>query len=177
MLALLAELAKVTRPKFASFTYRTKDTGELSRYTVMLGVDYGAVYEKDRATLREMLPSLDGLDKEAADALLASIEESLVKGLGNNSAYTHGAEQGDTYLSLAGIDGVKVNKNDGILHVLGMLQNKVVLEEGTYKQVNSKPLTMAKNAIRKTLRQSKIRQFALPNIQSARLNGETLELA
>ena len=177
MLSLLAELARIERPKFASFTYRSKDTGELSRYTVMLGVDYGTLYAKDRDTLQTMLPSLDGLPKEAATALLASIEESLAKGLGNNSAYTHGKEQGDTYVSIVGIDGVKLNKNDGVLHVLGILQSKVVLEAGTYKEVNSRPLTLAKRAIEKTLRRSKIRQFALTNIQSARINGETLELA
>lgn len=177
MLALLAELAKVTRPKFASFTYRAKETGELARYTIMLGVDFEALYAKDRATLAAKLPSLDGLSKDAATALLASIDESLTKGLGHNSRYTHSAEQGDTYLSLVGIDGVKVNKHDGVLHVLGLLQNKVVIEAGTYKHVNSRPLTLAKDALRKELRQSKIRQFALTNIQSARLNGETLELA
>lgn len=177
MYALLSELAKVTRPKFASFTYRSKETGELARYTIMLGVNYGELYKKDRDTLAAMLPSLDGLDKEAGEALLKSIEESITKGLGNNSAYTHGKDKGDTYVSIMGIDGLKVNKNDGVLHVLGVLQNKVVLEEGEHKVINSKPLTLAKNAIRRQLRQGKVRQFALTNIQSARINGETLELA
>ena len=177
IVSLLAEMARIERPKFASVTYRSKETGELARYTIVLGVNYSELYRKDRDTLQTMLPSLDGLPKEAATALLASIEESLAKGLGNNSAYTHGKDKGDTYVSIVGVDGLKVNANDGVLHVLGVLKSKVVLEEGTYKDVNSRPLTLAKRAIEKSLRRSKIRQFALTNIQSARINGETLELA
>lgn len=173
---LLAHLAAIKGAKFASFTYRSKESGELARYTIVLGADFHAVYEKDRDTLREMLPSLAGLPLEAATALLKSVEESLAKGLGNNSAYTHGKDKGDTYVHLQGINGVSVNKNDGILHVKGLLKSKVTLEEGTWPVVNSRPLTIAKDKIRKSLRQSAIRQFALTNVKTARLNGETLEL-
>jgi hypothetical protein len=174
--ALISELARIKGAKFASFTYRSKESNELARYTIMLGVDLRAVYEKDRALLADLLPTLDGLSRDAGAALLASIEESLSKGLGNNSAYTHGAEQGDTYVHLEGVPGVSVNKNDGVLHVKGMLVNKVTLEEGVFKQVNSRPLTLAKRELEKQLRRSKIRQFALTNVASARINGETLEL-
>lgn len=175
MRKLLDQLSQIHGAKFANFTYRSIETGELARYHVMLGVDMRGVYEKDRETLVAMLPNLDGLNKDAAEALLKSIEESLAKGLGNNSAYTHGPENGDTYF-LTHIPGVKLNLNDGVLHVMAMVQSKQVLEEGTYKQVNSRPLTLAKRAIEKQLRRGKVRQFRIPNIASARLNGETLEL-
>lgn len=173
---LIHQLTQCKGAKFAGLTYRSKETHELARYTVILGVDRTALYQKDRETLRTMLPSLEGLPKQAAEALLASIEESLAKGLGNNSAYTHGPEQGDTYLTFDGLPDVKLNVNDGVLHLMAIVQSKTVLEEGEYKHVNSKPLTLAKNAIRRELRQSKIRQFALPNLSKAKLNGETLEL-
>lgn len=175
--SLLDELAKVQHAKFASFVYRSKESNELARYVVLLGVDRTALYERDRETLRTMLPDLHGLPREAAEALLASIEESLAKGLGNNSAYTHGSEQGDTYRAIVGLPDVRLNLNDGTLHLLAVVQSKTVLEPGTFKTVNSRPLTLAKRDIEKTLRRSKIRQFALPNLRTAKLNGETLELA
>jgi hypothetical protein len=174
MRTLLDQLSQIHGAKFANFTYRSAETGELAKYQVMLGVDMTSLYQKDRETLVAMLPSLDGLQKDAAEALLASIEESLQKGLGNNSAYTHGPDGGDTYF-LTHIPGVKLNLHDGVLHVMALVQSKHVLEAGTYKVVNSRPLTLAKRALeREHLRRSKVRQFRLPNIASARLNGETL---
>lgn len=173
---LVNQLSQVNGAKFASFIYRTKGTNELARYTVLLGVSKQSLYEKDRDALVEMLPTLDGIQKEAAAEILASIEESLIKGIGNNSAYTHGAEKGDTYLHFPGITGVKLNKNDGTLHLEAVLHNKTVMESGQYKTVNSSAKTLAKNAITKLLRKGKFRQFVFPNIKIAKLNGEVLEL-
>jgi hypothetical protein len=177
MLSLLAELAKVTRPKFASFTYRSKETGELARFVVLLGVEYTSLIIDAKAVMEAKLSELVGLPRDAALALIATYTDTIVKGAGNNPRYTHGKEQGDTYVHLAGIDGVKVNKNDGVLHVSGLVISKVVLEAGTYKNVNSAPLTLAKKELERELKKSKWRQFALTNIQSARINGETLELS
>jgi hypothetical protein len=176
LMSLLAELAKVTRPKFASFTYRNAE-GELSRYTLLLGVEYTPLIIDAKEAVERMLPQLSGIPQDAALALIKSYTDTIEKGAGNNPAYTHGAAQGDTYVHIKGIDNLKVNKNDGVLHVSGLLMSKVVLESVEYPQVNSKPLTLAKKAIERGLRKSKWRQFALTNIQSARINGETLELA
>lgn len=178
MNALLDQLSQVRGAKFASFLYRSKETGELARYVVNLGVNMVRLYQADRDTLAELLPSLQGLEAEAATALLASINESLDKGLGNNSAYTHGPEQGDTYVSIDGAPGVKLNTNDNVLHVVGLLHRKEVIEAGVHKEVKSRPLTLAKRAIeREHLRRSKVRQFRFPDISVAKLNGEVLELA
>lgn len=177
MLSLLAELAKIVRPRFASFTYRSKETGELARFVVLLGVEYTGLVIEAKAVIEAKLAELGGISRDAALALIKSYTDTIEKGAGNNPRYTHGPEQGDTYVHLAGIDGVKVNKNDGVLHVSGLVISKVVLEPGTYKKVNSAPLTLAKRELERELKKSKWRQFALTNIQSARLNGETLELA
>lgn len=176
METLLDQLSNVRGAKFATFTYRSRETGELAKFHVTLGVDMTAMYTRDRDTLATLVPMLDGLQKDAAEALLKSIQESLAKGLGNNSQYTHGPEQGNTYVSIPGAPGVKLNMNDGVLHVLAMVRRKDVLEPGTYKVVNSAPLTLAKRDLeRQYLQRAKVRQFRFPNIRAARLNGETLE--
>lgn len=176
MRSLIDQLSQIRGAKFANFTYRSVETGELAKYQVMIGVDLPTMYAKDRATLLELLPSLDGLQKEAAEALLTSIETSIARGIGNNPAYTHGPEKGDTYFQTH-VKGLKLNLNDGALHLMALVQSKTVLEAGTYKKVNSAPLTIAKRQLKKQhLRWGKFAQFKLTNVLSARLNGETLEL-
>lgn len=178
MQSLLDQLSKIRGARFASFVYRSKETGELARYVVNLGVDYGKMYRSDAATLRDLLPSLSGIYEEAATALLKSLELSLSKGIGNNPFYTHGPEQGDTYATVDGIPFAKLNTNDNVLHVVGILHRKEVIEAGEYKEVNSRPLTIAKRTLEKAhLKRGKFRQFRFDNIRTAKLNGEVLELA
>lgn len=176
---LLKQLAAVQGARFASFVYRAKESGELARHTVILGASKEAMYRKDAETLRAALPSLAGLPKDAGEALLASIENSLAKGIGNNDAYTHGPEQGDTWLHLSNLPDVKISKNDGSVHLVAPRVSKTVIEAGTFKEVKSRPLTLAKKMLKRELelRADTFRQFDLYNITTAKMNGETLELA
>ncbi len=173
---LLDQLSESKGAKFASFKYRTKGTNELSQYLVILGADVTNVYQKDVETLEAMIPTLSGIDKEAAEAILASLRVSLDGGVGNNPNYTHGKANGDTYITTE-IPSVKVNKNDNALHLMNvLLQRKTVIEAGVYKAVKSSDLTIAKRKIEKMLRKGDIRQFALSGVQIAKLNGETIEI-
>ena len=176
MRALLDQLSAIKNAKFASFTYRAKGTGELSRYLVILGANIEKVYQDDAEKLATIIPTLTGEDLDAANAILTSLQTSLDSGIGNNPAYTHGVDAGDTYAT-TDVPGIKVNKNDGALHLCNvLLHNKKVIEEGTPKKpVKSSSLTLAKKKIERSLRKSDIRQFALSGISVAKLNGETIE--
>jgi len=167
-LALLSEITKTSSARFASFTYCAKGTGEIARHTLRLGASVTAAYRKDLATLEKVRPSLAGVPLMACDELIASLKESMEKGVGNNSAYT-GA---DTYVSIA--KGLKVHKETGEIYVTGFSRAKVTIEAGTHKSVKSSEKTIAKNALRKRLLSGKIRQFALPATLSAKLNGKEL---
>jgi len=166
--SLLAEILKTNSARFASFTYSAKGTGEVARHTLRLGASVTAAYRKDLATLEKQLPALSGVDVEACNELIASLRESLEKGVGNNSAYTNA----DTYLPIA--KGVKIHKETGEIYVSGFSRAKVTLENGTFKTVKSSEKTIAKNKLRKGLLSGKIRQFALPATLSAKLNGKEL---
>jgi hypothetical protein len=167
-LALLSEITKTSSARFASFTYCAKGTGEIARHTLRLGASVTAAYRKDLATLEKARPTLSGIPLAACDELIASLRESIEKGVGNNSAYT-GA---DTYVSIA--KGLKVHKETGEIYVTGFSRAKVTIEAGTYKSVKSSEKTLAKNALRKRLLSGKIRQFALPATLSARMNGKEM---
>lgn len=161
--------------KFANLTYRTEKTKELSRYSLILGASTEVLYTKDIEILEDMVTRLDGIKLEAAQAILASRRQSLEKGIGSNDAYTNA----DTYVHVDGIPGVRIHKETGILYVAALSQGKTVIEEGEpQKPVNSRPLTIAKKEIEKTLPSARFRLFKLTiqNIRRAALNGEVLEI-
>lgn len=173
-MSLFKMLQGVTGVQFASLTYRTKATDELARYTLLLGASVENAYAGDLQKVEEALPTLtDSLDVQAATEIINSLRQSLDKGIGNNDAYTLQGVYAST-----GIPGVFINTNDNALHLRNVfVQSKVVLQEGKpRKPVNSKPLTIAKDKLKKMLglRSNKLRQFALDNITKAKVNGDTI---
>ena len=63
--------------RFASFTYESKSTGEVARYTIQLGFSYRNCLEKSKLALEIESAALNGLDKQAAEELLNSFVASL----------------------------------------------------------------------------------------------------
>lgn len=173
---ILAMLDNVKGAQFARFTYRAKETKELARHIILLGVDFEKAYTKDIATLEALLPELDAKGTVyglAGREILASLKESLVVGLGHNSRYT----LEDTYVHVGGLKGVSVHKETGVVSVLGFSQDKTVIEPGEYKIVHSAPKTIAKRQIDRQLRRGNIRRYLLPNLVSAAIAGETVDFS
>lgn len=165
---------------FATLTYRAKETGELAKHKLRLGSSFQAMYEKDAHLLAELLPTylVGSFEYKACAELLDSIDESLIAGIGNNSRYTLRGK----FFESAAFPGIKIKlPGDGEGHELGLYitavsDGKTVIEPGVYKRVNHRPLTVAKNEIRKMLRTSHIRTFHLRSITRAAMFGEVLEL-
>lgn len=68
------------------------------------------------------------------------------------------------------------NTNTLRLSLFGLSNSKTVKIEGEFKKVKSKPLTVAKNIIKKftETRTSKLRRFTMDNLNGCNLKGETL---
>ena len=171
---LLSVIASGKGAKFASLTYRTESTGEVARYSLILGASTEVLYRKDIAMLTEMLAGdMEPMMRAAAEKVLMSRQKSLDVGIGNNPAYTCA----DTYFQDSGIKGVKVHKDTGTIYVTALAEGKVVLVEGApRKAVNSKPETIAKAKVEKLLPSARFRQFKLNTVSRAALNNEVLEL-
>lgn len=173
---LLQALAGIRGVSFVSFVYTAKGTGETAKYLVNVGSSTGNLYDRDIALLRRF-KSLAGrfaspLTIEAIESVLDSRLESQEKGVGNNSAYTCA----DTYVTLEGLPNVKFHKDTGEVYVSGILHSKQVITPGTYKKVNSAPLTIAKNNVRRRLPSSKFRTFSLGMVETAKVRGDTIEI-
>lgn len=170
---LFFELVDINSAKFVSFTYRSKGTKELAKYTLIVGFITENLYKRDVEILKDLIDNkkVSGIKLLAAQELLDSRYASLELGVGNNPEYTCK----DVYGQVAD-SGVKVHVIDGEFHVMGLVESKVTIEKGEYKVVNHRPKTIAKNEIRDLLPSERIRQFKLRNVLGARLNGQTLEI-
>lgn len=164
--------------QFVGLTYRTKGTQELARYTINVGASYHSLVEKSLTELEilteENKTTWDGIETLAAVEVTSSLNKTLL-------AHAEGAQNEDytkigQYVPLG--NGLSLNSKDGSLQLFGVLQSKVVLEPGEHKIVNSKPLTIAKNKLKKLLPIDKFREFCidLNNLESVRINGNTIEL-
>jgi hypothetical protein len=177
----IAELAEAIKSikgcQFASFTYRTKKTKELARYTVNLGFNYLNAVKADILDLELFLTEIKdktSLEFEAATLHLASLRESLEKHLNGeqHSAYTKAGQ----YISIG--NGLNLNTTDNTLQLFGLVVSKVSIEAGEpQKPVKSAPLTIAKNKIRRRGKVGQLREFALDegNVIGVRVNGDTIE--
>jgi len=146
---------------FASFLYTAKGSGESALFNVNMNIDYQRAKEDDRKKLEEYQPK-DELETQAKEALLAP-----------SKPYTNK----DTYTSVG--KGIRINNNNGYIHIFGYVQNKEVVNPGVHKSVKSSPLTITKNKLKKDLnfQTNKIRDFILDpaHIAGLKLKGNMIE--
>ena len=146
--------------------------GEISNYKINLGFSYEKAKKKDLVLLNEGVEYIESerytrVDWDNAIAELmrslstpTKINENVIK-LGNNNNLHYHIESTNVY-------------------ILGILDEKKVLQPIEYKKKNSNPKTIAKNAIKsKYLRTGKIRMFIFDyeKLTSIKLNGETLDMS
>ena len=101
------------------------------------------------------------LEKQARDELLISFHQSLAKVDESpieerEDGYTHFVNDDGSF-----IKGVKLHNATNTLHLYGSVVHKRVLLPGNYKQVNSKPLTIAKNKLKYICPVGQFRQFKI----------------
>jgi len=170
----LRAFANIDRPKFASFEYANEY--ERARVVVLLGVNLENTYNRDLRALRQAMEiETDALRLQAIAECVASIENSLSKGIGNNDAYTNA----DTYEHLGA--NIKTHKETGELYVSGFLVKKIVLETFAQRpKKNSRPLTIAKDAVKfRYTRMAKWRQYKVSpdNMATVSASGNRLILS
>ena len=155
--------------RFISLTYRAKETGELARHTILLNVDRNKCLKRDLAVLkRKQGRFADPIKNQACDELIASISETLTTG--SNSQYTKAG-----YYTAQGAGNVQVSVKSEC-YIRGYAVKKDVLEKGTYKTVKSAAKTIAKNELRKELKNTRCRDFRITpeNFVLARHDGKAI---
>ena len=166
--SLVALLDGNKSARFITLVYRAKESGELARHTLLLNVNRRNALARDLAVLSAKLPKLSGIEAVACGELIASITETLVTG--QNSQYTKAG-----YYAAEGNGNVQVSVKD-VCYVRGYSTGKVVLEKGEYKTVKSSAKTIAKNVLRKGLKNTRVREFRITpeNFLLARADGKAI---
>lgn len=148
----LVAFASTNKSSFVSFVYESEF--EVARYIVHLGTSITGAYERGLANLKAHrdIYANDPVQLQAIDELIASFENSLAKGIGNNDAYT----KKDKYERLA--PNLKYDKDTSKIYLSGFVIGKTVIKhKADRKPVNSAPKTIAKNSIRR--RHTKLDKF------------------
>jgi len=173
--------------KSASFiwinNYLAKTSGEVANHVVNVNISVKNAKETDLMRLQNctdddltMICELKGFSfdvcKLAHSEMLASAEKNLSANVEDRTAQSQG--QTDAYISLT--PAIRLHKETLEVHVFGQAISKVVLVKGEYKEVKSSDKTLAKNAIKKhlDLRSDKFRDFIVGNMDSLKVDGETI---
>ncbi|TXG76207.1 hypothetical protein E6Q11_05240 [Candidatus Dojkabacteria bacterium] len=155
--------------------YRNAE-GELSDVTVNIGISMANAKAKDIETLEAM--NVRDLFKEREDVtfdLLETARQELLSALkAPNKAMSEA--QIDAYSHIC--KGVKVHNETNELHIYGFKIDgtKAIKEKGDYKADTRKPLTKAKDLIRKGLKSPHYRQYKLSALGSVKFKGNTITL-
>jgi hypothetical protein len=173
------EAGKIEHPRFVSIRNYENKQGEIANYLINLGVSYEHLLQEDLIVLSFLSPqdfdfpaNVEPHSSDAYDELIKSLEKNVSN---DKSEHTKMSQvQSDTYSKL--VPNVKYHNETGQIYIVGLLVKKTIIRPGNYKQVNSRPKTIAKNIMRKTLKSTKYRQFILSNINTMRINGKELIL-
>lgn len=167
---LLKSFGKNRGSQFISVRGYENSDGEIANFVMNVRTKYETAKQKDIARLQAILKEgkfETELQKQAVEELL----QSLIKPNENRSK-----GQTETYETIEGFPMLKRHVITGDLYLYGQRISKKVLVKGNYKTVNSRPLTIEKNKVRKQLRTSKLRLIKLGKEDELQINGRVINL-
>ena len=161
--------------RFIGFNYTNKE-GELSKRVVNVGVSYENMLKKDLEILKTVSYTPSPLYTKADwDLAKAELKKSLENSLDPAVTNARSEAQKDAYIWIA--DGLRWHIDNKELHITGASHSKTVIVAGTYKTVNSRAKTIAKNDIKKNLKSDKYRTFVIKNLSGTlKINGDTIDI-
>lgn len=166
--ALNKSLTNVT---FCSVKNYVNYEGEKSNYLINIGVNYQTAKQKDIKFLTELDITTREWNCPMVDILKAQTE--LLNSLINPSP-TRSQAQKDTYIHIN--EALKLHVDTLELFVFGSKVKKTIVEAVDYGEDTRKPLTKAKDELRKLMKSTQYRQFKFKlNGMSMRTNGEELQ--
>ena len=145
-----------TGVSFVSVKEYENKANEISNYLINVGVSLENAKNKDI----EYLENLDvkTLETDIDFDLLNEAKIALIKGIKSpNKNRSNGQKNAYTTIT----KGVRLHNETNRLHVYGFFVKKDILVKGVYKKVNSRPLTIAKNFLRKNMKSTKFRTMIL----------------
>lgn len=172
----VAELGKL-RPSatFLSLLGYRNSYGEVADYSIVFHIGYENALMRSISYL-QTVDTPDDLSRLARMELIDGYKKSLTK-----MALTPVEEIEDAYTRFFDEDGrhikgVKLHTETSTLHLYGLLNSKRISIPGQYPNRNKRPLTIAKDKLRKGCPVEKFRQFRITPYEVDLIRVERLEL-
>lgn len=157
----ISELSKL-RPSstFLSVMGYRNEHSEIANYSLLFHMNYKNALKRSIIELDSIVPS-DDLMAQAKEELINSFNTSLIKMETTSveeidDGYTRFFDESNRY-----IKGVKMHSATGTLHLYGLVVHKQVIMPGVYAVKNKRPLTIAKDKLRRLTSAGKFRQFKM----------------
>jgi len=182
--AILAKCILMNGSSFVGIRGYENSKGEVSNHVIIANFNYGNAVAKDLTKLKgataEDIENITKsgysaeLVKEAISKMIASFE----KNQNPKTASNQSVAQKETYTKIT--DCIKMHNETGKLYIYAIGHSKQVTTPIEYAPVNSKPLTLAQNAVKKyfDLTTAKYRNFIVDEnqLESVKITGDTITL-
>jgi hypothetical protein len=174
----LSELGRL-RPgsMFLSLMGYRNEYSEVSNYSIIFHMSYQKALERSLAALQGVVPGSDYesiAKRELIDSYHKSLDKMAITPLEElEDNYTRFLDENGNY-----IKGIKMLTQTGELHLYGLVNSKRIIIPGNYpnKADTRRPLTVAKDKLRKLCPVSKFRQFKLSPDQVDSISVQNLSL-
>lgn len=174
---LLAIISQIKTPSFIRVLNYSNDkgNGEVANYTINLGISYGNAKMSDTELLKDA-KNFEGIDFGTVKpfAELARLEMLEARLNPTQETINRSEAQEEAYVTVC--PNVRVHKQTGRVFIYGLVVRKDVIVVGSYKKVNSKDLTIAKNKIGKILKATQFRELAFDKLDTVKAKGEEIEI-
>lgn len=165
--------------------YQSKSSGEIANHVVCANFSYKNAVKRDLKKLQKLtekekvtLSEKTGFGIELINQAIQKLSESFVNNLNPETQSNQSKAQQETFQKING--SMKIHKETKEVYIYGLAISKEIIQHGEHKTVNSRPLTLAQNAIKKELNftTSKYRQFIVnpENLTGVNVNGEKFQL-
>jgi hypothetical protein len=160
------------------------DNSENANHTINIGVRYENILAKDENIYQNFdVNSVDvnrfnyetiDLAGLSLEAYKAAVKLALPTALAELQQPKKERQSNDVYLSKVVVFNVSTER----ISIVGQSVTKTVTEKGEFKKVKSAPKTIAKRLIEFAAKpkSNDIRRFAIDNIESVKLFGDTIEI-
>ena len=179
-------IESISRPTFVGINnYLSATSGELSNHVILCNFSYKNAVLRDLSKLQncnindiQTIANNSGLPIDLINEAIEKLKTSFINNMNKETASNQSIAQKETFTVIS--DAVKVHNETKQIYIYGLAVSKKVIEKGEYKTVNSRPLTIAQNEVKKFFNFStdKYRQFIVnpENLSSVKINGQELEV-
>lgn len=180
---ILSDIFAGNKGRFFSIKNYENSHGEIADHICRTAMDFFKLKQQDVKTLRNCPESIlkdvskdKGISMETVEKAYNEILIAAVRNLDADTATAQSKGQTEAYTNFG--NGVKVHNESDTIKLLVFRDSKKVHKEGVYPTVNSRPKTIAKNAIKKALnlKELKYKYFTIKNPTQLTVNGTDIHI-